>query len=134
MALVSVTGLGKGGVQLFQPSMFISCTIIMPYRILHVQVSIQILGFETHTGMERSVVTLGFSYRASFKYYDKGYQQMPLSFVIFLYYMSLPYMFRASISPSSGVSPAVAYLLPLGSYSAWPFFRVRLGLWAISMW
>ena len=29
-------------------------------------------------------------------------------FVIFLYYMSLPYMFRASISQSSGVSPAVA--------------------------
>jgi len=29
-------------------------------------------------------------------------------FVIFLYYMSLPYMFRASISPSSGVFPAVA--------------------------
>jgi len=29
--------------------------------------------------------TLGFSYRASFKYYDKGYQQMPLSFVIFLH-------------------------------------------------
>jgi len=28
-------------------------------------------------------VALGFSYRASFKYYDKGYQQMPLSFVIF---------------------------------------------------
>jgi len=28
---------------------------------------------------------LGFSYRASFKHYDKGYQQMPLSFVIFLY-------------------------------------------------
>jgi len=51
-------------------------------------------------------------------YYDKGYQQMPLSFVIFLYYTSLPYMFRASISPSSGVSPAVAYLLPLGSCSA----------------
>ena len=30
-------------------------------------------------------LTLGFSYRASFKYYDKGYQQMPLSFVMFLY-------------------------------------------------
>ena len=29
-------------------------------------------------------------------------------FVIFLYYMSLPYMFRASTSPSSGVFPAVA--------------------------
>ena len=29
-------------------------------------------------------------------------------FVIFLYYMSLPYMFRASINPSSGVFPAVA--------------------------
>ena len=29
-------------------------------------------------------------------------------FVIFLYYMSLPYMFRASIGPSSGVFPAVA--------------------------
>ena len=29
--------------------------------------------------------SLGFSYRASFKYYDKGCQQMPLSFVIFLY-------------------------------------------------
>ena len=29
--------------------------------------------------------TLGFSYRASFKYYDKGYEQMPLSFVTFLY-------------------------------------------------
>ena len=29
-------------------------------------------------------------------------------FVIFLYYMSLSYMFRASISPSSGVFPAVA--------------------------
>jgi len=42
-------------------------------------------------------------------------------------------MFRASISPSSGVSPAVAYLLTLGSYSAWPFVRVRLGLWAVSM-
>ena len=26
-------------------------------------------------------------------------------------------MFRASIGPSSGVSPAVAYLLPLGSYN-----------------
>jgi len=26
-------------------------------------------------------------------------------------------MFRASISPSSAVSPAVAYLLPLGSYN-----------------
>ena len=63
-----------------------------------------------------------------FKYYDKGYQQMPLSFVVFLYYTSLPYMFRASISPSSGVFPAVAYLLPLGLYSAWPFVRVRLGL------
>ena len=33
---------------------------------------------------------------------------MSLFFVIFLYYMSLPYMFRASISPSSGVFPAVA--------------------------
>jgi hypothetical protein len=30
-------------------------------------------------------LTLGFSYRASFMYYDKGYQQMALSFVIFLY-------------------------------------------------
>ena len=30
-------------------------------------------------------IFLGFSYRAFFKYYDKGYQQMPLSFVIFLY-------------------------------------------------
>ena len=26
-------------------------------------------------------------------------------------------MFRAFTSPSSGVSPAVAYLLPLGSYN-----------------
>ena len=74
------------------------------------------------------------TYIRTVTYYDKGYQQMPLSFVIFLYYTSLPYMFRASISPSSGVSPAVAYLLPLGSYSAWPFVRVRLGLWAVSMW
>ena len=57
---------------------------------------------------------------------------MPLSFVIFLYYTSLPYMFQASISPSSGVSPAVAYLLSLGSCSAWPFVLVRLGLWAVS--
>ena len=29
-------------------------------------------------------------------------------FVIFLYYMSVPYMFRASIRPSSGVFSAVA--------------------------
>ena len=40
------------------------------------------------------------------KYYINDYQQMSL-FVIFLYYMSQPYMFRASISPSSGVSLAV---------------------------
>ena len=33
----------------------------------------------------RLQASLCFSYRASFKYYDKGYQQMPLSFVIFLY-------------------------------------------------
>jgi len=33
-------------------------------------------------------------------------------------YTSLPYMFRAFTSPSSGVSSAVAYLLPLGSCSA----------------
>ena len=31
------------------------------------------------------IIILGFSYRVSFKYSDKGYQQMPLSFVIFLY-------------------------------------------------
>jgi len=39
-------------------------------------------------------------------------------FVIFLYYMSLPYIFRASISPSSGVFPAVAtccHLEPSGN-------------------
>lgn len=29
----------------------------MPYRILHVQVSIKTLGFETHTGMEWSAVS-----------------------------------------------------------------------------
>jgi len=39
-----------------------------------------------HIGLVKVITaTLGFSYRASFKYYDKGYQQMPLSFVIFLY-------------------------------------------------
>jgi len=32
-----------------------------------------------------STCNLGVSYCASFKYYDKGYQQMRLSFVIFLY-------------------------------------------------
>ena len=37
------------------------------------------------TASPSSQIILGFSYRASFKYYDKGYQQMPLSFVIFLY-------------------------------------------------
>ena len=38
-------------------------------------------------GKHRKVfsASLGFSYRVSFKYYDKGYQQMALSFVIFLY-------------------------------------------------
>ena len=48
----------------------------------------------------------------------------------FFIYTFLPYMFRAFTSPSSGVSPAVAYLLPLVSYSAQPFVRVRLRLWA----
>ena len=38
--------------------------------------------------------------------YIKDHQQMSL-FVIFLYCMSQPYVFRASISPSSGVSLAV---------------------------
>ena len=42
--------------------------------------------FHPSSGAHTTVSTaLGFSYRASFKYYDKGYQQMPLSFVIFLY-------------------------------------------------
>jgi len=59
MTLVPVTGLGKGGVQLFQPSRFISCIIVMTYRILHVQVSIQTLGLETHAGMEWSKLNGG---------------------------------------------------------------------------
>jgi len=57
MTLVPVTGLGKGGVQLFQPSRFISCLIIMHYRNLHIQVSIKALGLETRTGMDWSAVS-----------------------------------------------------------------------------
>jgi len=52
------------------------------------------MGFTGHLVLEKSMS------------YIKDHQQMSL-FVIFLYFMSQPYMFRASISPSSGVSLAV---------------------------
>ena len=36
-------------------------------------------------------------------------------FILCIYFFILPYMFRALISPSSGVSQAVFYIQPFGS-------------------
>jgi len=36
-------------------------------------------------------------------------------FILCIYFLLLPYMFRALISPSSGVSQAVFYIQPFGS-------------------
>ena len=36
-------------------------------------------------------------------------------FILCIYFLFLPYMFRALISPSSGVSQAVFYIQPFGS-------------------
>ena len=59
--------------------------------------------------------------------YNKSYQQMRLfcdiSLVTFPRY---PYMFRTFTSPSSGISSAAVYVLPLGSCSALLFVCVRL--------
>jgi len=64
--------------------------------------------------------------------YNKNYQQMRL-FVLCLYFLFLvfPYMFRAFISPSSGVFQAVVFMLPFGSCSALLIVcvRQRTGWW-----
>ena len=75
---------------------------------------------------KRKTSGLGFSYRASSMYYNKSYQQMRLFCNIFLFTPSFSYMFRVFTSPSSGVSSAVVYVLPLGSCGALLFVCVRL--------
>ena len=54
----------------------------------------------------------------SYIYYDKGYQQMPLSFVIFLYLHVSSLHVSGFYQPIIRGTPAVAYVLPLGSCSA----------------
>jgi len=54
-----------------------------------------------------------------------------LYYVFISFFSSFPYMFRASMSPSSGVLQAVVFMLPFGSCSALLIVcvRQRTGLW-----
>ena len=64
--------------------------------------------------------------------YNKNYQQMLLFYYVFISFSSsFPYMFRAFMSPSSGVFQAVVFMLPFGSCSALLIVcvRQRTGLW-----
>ena len=62
--------------------------------------------------------TLGFSYRASFKYYIKDHQQMSLFCNISLLYVSTLHV-SGLYQPIIRGIPSCCYLLPLGSYGAW---------------
>ena len=76
---------------------------------------------------------LGFSYRASFIYVTIRITNRCdfLYYVFISFFSSFPYMFRAFMSPSSGVFQAVVFMLPCGSCSALLIVCVSqlTGLW-----
>jgi len=76
------------------------------------------LGFSFRASSIR--VTIRITNRCNFLYY-----------VFISFFSSFPYMFRAFMSPSSGVFQAVVFMLPFGSCSALLIVcvRQRTGLW-----
>ena len=70
---------------------------------------------------------LGFSYRASSIHVTIRITNRcdSLYYVFISFFSSLPYMFRAFMSPSSGVFQAVVFMLPFGSCSALLIVCVR---------
>jgi hypothetical protein len=74
----------------------------------------QILSSPFHSPPARFYEPLSFPYRASSIRYIKCFQQMRLVLYLYSIYLLSPYMFRAFLGPSSGVSQAVV-MLPFGS-------------------
>ena len=80
-----------------------------------------------------SLCTLGFSFRASsIRVTIRITNKCDFLYYVFIsFFSSFPYMFRAFMSPSSGVFQAVVFMLPFGSCSALLVVCMsqRTGLW-----
>jgi hypothetical protein len=76
--------------------------------------------FTEFTFLFKTILILSFPYRVSSISYNKCVQQMRLVLYLYFIYLLSPYMFRAFLGPSSGVSQAVV-MLPFGSCNVgWP--------------